>query len=112
QVDLVGEAPPEPVTEETGDECTDRHAHESERYELQILRERGKLAADGGRQHAAGDIEVIAVEEHAGPDQPKYAVVERAGRQAVETSARVDRCRHEDLPLDQSGHPSRSVRRF
>jgi hypothetical protein len=40
------------------------------------LRERGKLAVDGGRQHAAGDIEVIAIEEHAGADQPKYAVVE------------------------------------
>ena len=41
-------------------------------------------------EHAARDIEVVAVEEHAGADQPEDAIVKRADRQAVEPRARVD----------------------
>jgi hypothetical protein len=55
--------------------------------ELKVLRQRRKFGLDRGRKYAAGDIKIIAVEEHAGPDQPEDAVVKRRDREPVETCA-------------------------
>ena len=50
QVDLIGEAPAEPVADEAGDERTDRHADEGEGDELQVLRQRRELGLDRRRR--------------------------------------------------------------
>ena len=94
QVDLVGEAPAHLVADEAGDQRADRHADEGQRQELQVLRQGRELALDRRGQHAAGDVEIVAVEEHAGADQPENPVMKRRHRQAVEPRARIHHLSH------------------
>ena len=91
QVELVGEAPPEPIAEEAGDHRADRHADEGPGDELRDLSERGELCLHRGAQHGGADIEIVAVEEHAGADQPEDAIVERRDRQPVKPRAGIHR---------------------
>src|SRR5581483_6746939 len=98
EVDLVGEAPAVFVADKTGDQRSDRHADKGQRDELQVLRQCRELGLDGGSEHAAGDIEVVAVEEHPGADETEDPVVKRRDRQAVEPRAGVDCCCHVDVP--------------
>jgi len=75
EVDLVGEPSSKLVTNKSGDQRSQRHADKGQRNELQVLRNGRELGLDCGGQHAASDIEVVAVEEHAGADQPENPVV-------------------------------------
>jgi hypothetical protein len=80
-----------------GDQRACGHADECQRDELRDLRQRRELGLGYRGQHAAGDIEVVAVEEHAGADQPKDAVVKRRDRQPVEARAGVY-CKSHEIP--------------
>ena len=77
QIDLVGEAAAHLVADKAGDERANGHADEGERHELEVLRHSGELGLYRRSEHAGGDIEIVAVEEHAGADQPEDAIVER-----------------------------------
>ncbi len=94
EVDLIGEAPAIFVADKAGDQRAERHANEGQGEELQVLRQRREFGLDRGRQHAAGDVEIVAVEEHAGADQPEDAIVKRRDREPVETCAGVHCASH------------------
>ena len=65
------------------------------------LRQGREFALHGRAQHRRADIEIVAVEEHAGADQPEDAMMKRRDRQPVEPRAGIDRCSHVvSLPLD------------
>ncbi len=98
EVDLIGEAPAHPVADKSGDQRAQRHADEGQRNELQVLRNGREFGLHRGRQHAAGDIEIVAVEEHAGADQPEDPVVKRRDREPVETRAGVYCMSHVKFP--------------
>jgi hypothetical protein len=98
QVDLVGEAPAEFVAEKSGDERADRHADEGQRDELQVLRQSREFGLNQRREDTTGHIEVVAVEKHAGADEPEDAVMKRTDGQTIETRARIDRRSHARPP--------------
>src|SRR5205823_14253702 len=77
QVDLVGEASAVAVAEKAGDERAERHSQKRQRHELGVLVQGREAALDGRAEHRRADIEVVAVEEHAGADQKENAPVER-----------------------------------
>jgi hypothetical protein len=77
QVDLICETPTHRVSDKAGDKRAERHADKSQRQELQILRQCGELGLYRRSQHPACDIQIVAVEEHPGADQPEYPIVKR-----------------------------------
>jgi len=91
EVELVGEAPPEPIAQEAGNHRADGHADEGPGDELRDLGQHGELRLHRGAQHGRADIKIVAVEEHAGADQPEDAIVKRGYRQPVEPRAGIHR---------------------
>jgi hypothetical protein len=83
QVEAEIEAEAATIAEESGGERADDHADEGHRDERRVHRHVGIAAVQQRAQHAAGELDVEAVEEHAGADQPQHAPVESGERQAV-----------------------------
>jgi hypothetical protein len=104
QIDLVGEAPSELIADEAGDQRTDRHAKEGVGNEIGIQELSREAGLQSRRQHVGADIEIIAVEKHAGADQPENAVVEGADRQPVKPSACIGGCPHVAFSPDSCRH--------
>jgi hypothetical protein len=55
------------------------------------LGQHGELRLHRGAQYGSANIKIVAVEEHAGADQPEDAIVERGYRQPVEPRAGIHR---------------------
>jgi len=90
EVGLIGEAAAESIAEEAGEKRADHHADKGEGNELGVLREGGKVAVECGAEDAGGDVDVVAVEEHADADEREDAAMERGDGEAVEAGAGVD----------------------
>src|SRR5207302_10033261 len=87
EVCLIGEAAAEAIAEETGEERTEHHAHEGDGNELGVLGERGKAGVERGAEDAGGDVDVVAVEEHADADEREDGAMKSGNGEAVETRA-------------------------
>ena len=77
EVGLVGEAAAIAVTEEAGKKRAEHHANEGDGDKLRVLRERGKAGFERGPEDGGGDIDVVAVEEHADADECEDSTMKR-----------------------------------
>ena len=98
KVHLIGETAAILVAEKAGDERADGHADKRLRDEIG---DEGRCRETGLQkrgQHIGADIEVVAVEKHAGADEPEDAFVKRRNRQPIKACASVHGTSHRISP--------------
>ena len=100
---MIGEAPAEAIAEETSEKRAEHHAHEGDGNELGVLRKGGKAGVERGAEDAGGDVDVVAVEEHADADERENAAMKLGDGEAIEARAGVDA--QEQLTFSWPGRP-------
>ncbi len=87
EIDLIGIAAAVAVAHPARARGPDQHAEEAGRDEGRAVGEVRKAVLDGGRDHAAGEIDVEGIDETARGDQHQHAPVKARDRKPIEPRA-------------------------
>lgn len=90
EIGLISKAAAEAVAEKAGEKRAEHHADESDGNKLGVLRKSGKAGVERCAQDAGGDVDVVAIEEHADADECENAAMKTGDGEAIETPAGVD----------------------
>src|SRR6267154_5310445 len=89
EIGLVGKAAAVAVAEEAGEEGSEHHADKGDGHELRVLTHGGKTGFERSAQNRGCDVNVKAVEKHAGADEQHDAAMKAGDGETVEASSGV-----------------------